>query len=77
MRINSLERCGDTDDVAADNEALPLEPVPHIPDVAVLPGNDVAKSAWKKIVTWGSIKGTVRYNGAPVTNAHVWVSLPG
>jgi hypothetical protein len=30
-----------------------------------------------KIVTWGSIKGTVRLGSAPVPNAHVWVYLPG
>ena len=34
-------------------------------------------SRWTKVITWGSIKGTVRYNGAPVPNAHVWVYLPG
>jgi hypothetical protein len=34
-------------------------------------------SKWTKVITWGSIKGTVRYNGAPVSNAHVWVYLPG
>jgi hypothetical protein len=34
-------------------------------------------SEWTKIITWGTIKGTVRYNGAPVANAHVWVYLPG
>jgi hypothetical protein len=32
---------------------------------------------WTKVITWGSIKGTVRLNGAPVPNAHVWVYLPG
>jgi len=32
---------GDADDVAADNEALPLELVPQAPDIAALPGNDV------------------------------------
>jgi hypothetical protein len=30
-----------------------------------------------KVITWGSIKGTVRLNGAPVPNAHVRVYLPG
>ncbi len=34
-------------------------------------------SRWTKVISWGSIKGTVRYNGAPVPNAHVWVYLPG
>jgi hypothetical protein len=32
---------GDADDVAADDEVPPLTLVPHIPDVATLPGNDV------------------------------------
>jgi hypothetical protein len=31
---------GDADDVTADDEALPLEVVPHVPDVDALPGND-------------------------------------
>ena len=34
-------------------------------------------SRWKKVVTWGTIKGRVTANGAPVANAHVWVYLPG
>jgi hypothetical protein len=34
-------------------------------------------SRWKKVVTWGTIKGRVTANGAPVGNAHVWVYLPG
>jgi hypothetical protein len=31
---------GGADDVAADVEVPPLTPVPHIPDVATLPGNE-------------------------------------
>jgi hypothetical protein len=34
-------------------------------------------SRWKKVITWGTIKGRVMANGAPVANAHVWVYLPG
>jgi hypothetical protein len=34
-------------------------------------------SRWKKVVTWGTIKGRVTADGAPVGNAHVWVYLPG
>ena len=34
-------------------------------------------SKWTKVITWGTINGTVRSNGAPVQNAHVWVYLPG
>lgn len=34
-------------------------------------------SRWTKVTTWGSISGTVQFNGAPVPNAHVWVYLPG
>jgi hypothetical protein len=33
-------------------------------------------SQWKKIVATGTIKGTVRLNGAPVPKAHVWVYMP-
>jgi hypothetical protein len=32
---------------------------------------------WTKVVTWGTITGTVTSNGVPVANAHVWVYLPG
>jgi hypothetical protein len=34
-------------------------------------------SRWTKVITWGTIQGTVRYGGAPVPNAHVWVYIPG
>jgi hypothetical protein len=34
-------------------------------------------SRWKKVITWGTIKGRVIANGVPVANAHVWVYLPG
>ena len=30
-----------------------------------------------QVITWGSITGTVRLNGAPVPHAHVFVYLPG
>jgi hypothetical protein len=33
---------GGADDVAADNEGLPLELVPQVPGVGALPGNDVS-----------------------------------
>ena len=33
---------GDADDVAADNEGLPLELVPQVPGDGALPGNDVS-----------------------------------
>jgi len=33
---------GDARNVMADDDALPLEPVPQVPDVAALPGNDAA-----------------------------------
>jgi len=36
-----------------------------------------ATSAWKKVITRGTIKGTVRAQGAVVPNAHVWVYQPG
>jgi len=35
-------------------------------------------SKWNKVISWGTVKGTVRYNGVPVANVHVWVfNSPG
>jgi hypothetical protein len=34
-------------------------------------------SQWKKVSSWGSIKGTVLANNVPVPSAHVWVYIPG
>jgi hypothetical protein len=34
-------------------------------------------SRWKKVVTWGTVRGRVTANGSPVAHAHVWVYLPG
>ncbi len=49
------------------------EPLQYLPPHT----EQYATSAWKKVITWGSIKGTVRSSGAPVPNAHVWAYLPG
>jgi hypothetical protein len=49
------------------------EPLQYLPQHT----EQYATSAWKKVITWGSIKGRVLSNGAPVSNAHVWVYLPG
>jgi hypothetical protein len=49
------------------------EPLQYLPSHTEL----YTVSKWTKVITWGSIKGVVRYGGAPVANAHVWVFLPG
>lgn len=49
------------------------EPLQYLPSHSEL----YTVSKWAKVITWGSVKGTVRSNGAPVPNAHVWVYLPG
>jgi hypothetical protein len=49
--------------------AEPLQYLPqHIEQYTV--------SRWKKVITRGSVRGTVRLNGEPVPNAQVWVFQP-
>jgi hypothetical protein len=49
------------------------EPLQYLPQHT----EQYTESVWHKVVTKGNIKGTVRANGAPAPNAHVWVYLPG
>jgi Carboxypeptidase regulatory-like domain len=50
--------------------AEPLQYLPSHPEQYTI-------SKWTQVISWGSIRGTVQANGAPVPNAHVWVYLPG
>jgi hypothetical protein len=49
------------------------EPLQYLPKHS----EQYTPSAWKKVITRGTITGTVQANGAPVANAHVWVYQPG
>jgi hypothetical protein len=71
---------GDANAISPDNIELwnppyfgNLEPVQYLPRHT----EQYTVSKWAKVVTWGSIKGTVTKDGLPVPNAHVWVYLPG
>jgi hypothetical protein len=71
---------GDGNAVSPDNIRLWKEPhYGYAEPLQYLPRHteQYTISRWTKVISWGAIKGTVRYDGAPVPNAHVWVYLPG
>jgi hypothetical protein len=50
-----------------------VEPLQYLPKHT----EQYTVSKWTKVVTWGTITGSVHYNGSPVPNAHAWVYIPG
>ncbi len=76
LQSSAWQTPGDANAVSPDNIRLwnppyygysePLQYLPAHPEQYTI-------SKWTKVISWGSIKGTVRNSGTAVANAHVWV----